>query len=581
MILSVVTATYNRLDFLRAFIQSVRNQIPPSMDVEYIIVDGGSKDGTEEWASAQPNTVFIQQGQLLGAIAAFNAGCAAASGDFVFLGNDDVIALDGSMIRALAYLDSHPACGAVAFADDRSASNKPEGYGVQYLSAMTSPGELTRVVYAQCGLFRKWLGDWVNWWDIGVPDQHTYGGDSALSAKIWELGYTVDAVEGCAVHDRIAPDGLRDRNHQIEQRIGSAYYRRYPNGVNIASQPKPEAQHAEHLRILYAPLFSEGYGRYKRGLCDALSRVGMVYEHDYIGKPNDFTRAVADFQPHLILTQFHGADLIVPEMLAQARTYAPEAVVVNWNGDVYADQLTAPAMLDLLRHVDLQLTVNADVLPVYEREGIAAAYWQIGFEPVPEKLPRAPEHDLLFMANAYSPERKALERVLRELGGSVGIYGHGWDAPSGVSFYNFAYGAALYRNCAIAIGDNQWNDKGFVSNRLFEALANGAFLLHQTIPGLEELTGLVDGVHYVSWTDHDDLRAKVRHYLRLRETRENIAHNGEQFVRKHHSFDARVRELFTELLPKARHYDGRVEPVACAAPIYAYVEESDEEYQFP
>jgi glycosyltransferase involved in cell wall biosynthesis len=579
-LLSIVTATYSRLDFLRAFIQSVRDQIPPSFEVEYIIVDGGSKDGTEAWASAQPNALFIQQGQLLGAIAAFNAGCAAASGEYVFLGNDDVVVLAGSMIRALAYLDSHPHCGAVAFADDRRASNKPEGYGVQYLSALTPSGEPTRVVYAQCGLFRKWLGDRVNWWDIGVSDQHTYGGDSALSAKIWELGYTVDAVEGVSVHDRIAPDSLRERNHQIEQRIGSAYYRRYPNGVQISSAEKIPPQTKEHLRIFYAPLFSEGYGRYKRGLCDALSRVGLVYELDYLAYPERFARTVADFQPHLILTQFHGADVITPETLAEARTYAPHAVVVNWNGDVYADQLTAPDMLRLLRHVDLQLVVNADVLPVYAVEGIRAAYWQIGFEPVPDTLPYAPAHDLLFMANAYSERRRELAMVLRELAGNVGLYGYGWDAPSGNTFYNFAQGAALYRNCAIAIGDNQWDDRGFVSNRLFEALANGAFLLHQAIPGLEELTGLRDGVHYVAWRDHDDLRAKVRHYLRLREQREQIARQGEAFVRKAHSFDARVRELFIDLLPKARHFSGRAEPVAGATPVLIE-EDPTIEYQFP
>ena len=575
MLLSIVSGTYQRLDFLRAMIQSVRDQMPPSIAYEFVVVDGGSSDGTLEWAREQGDVLLIEQGELLGAIKAFDAGAEAARGEYVILANDDVMFLEGGIVRALAYLDSHPHCGAVAFADDRKATGK-EGYGWQYLSAMQSPGDPTRVVYAQVGMFRKWLGDVCGWWgsrDTALGQSHTYGGDSYLSARIWELGYTVDAVEGCAVHDRIAPDSLRERNHQIEQRIGSAYYRKYPSGVMIASQPTPAQQHREHLRIFYAPLFSEGYGRYKRGLCDALAKVGMVYEYDYVGHPNGFTKAVADFQPHLILTQFHGADMIVPEMLEKARTFAPQAVVANWNGDVYADQLTAPAMLRLLRHVDLQLVVNADVLPVYEREGIAAAYWQIGWEPVPDKLPPAPRHDLLFMANAYSPERLELESVLYELSGNVGIYGYGWKAPTGNSFYNFAKGAALYRNCAIAIGDNQYMDKGFVSNRLFEALANGAFLLHQTVPGLEEMTGLRDGVHYVAWRDYDDLRGKARHYLRQREQCELIARQGEAFVRQYHSFDARVRELFVDLLPKARRSDGRAEPVADRQQMAISVEE--------
>lgn len=580
-LLSIVTGTFQRLDFLRAMIDSARRQLPPSIACEFVVVDGGSTDGTIEWCKGQTDVTLIEQGALLGAIKAFDAGAEAALGEFVILANDDIVFLEGGIVRALGYLDGHPNCGAVAFADNRPASNKREGYGWQYLHAVISPGEPTSVVYAQVGMFRKWLGDLCGWWgshDEAWGESHTYGGDSRLSAEIWTRGYSVDAVEGCAVHDRIAPDTLRERNHHAEQRIGSAYYRKYPNGVFLNSSARPDNPQPEHLRILYAPLFSEGYGRYKHGLCDALERVGIVYELDYVAYPQLFTKIVADFQPHLILTQFHGADFIVPEMLAQARTYAPHAVVVNWNGDVYADQLTSPEMLRLLRHVDLQLVVNADVLPVYEREGIAAAYWQIGFEPVPDKLPPVPNHDLLFMANAYSKERLELEQVLRELGANLGLYGYGWKAPTGTSFYDFARGAALYRACDIAIGDNQWGDKGFVSNRLFEALANGAFLLHQAIPGLDELTGLVDGVHYVAWRDLDDLRVKARHYLRQRETREQIARNGEAFVRKHHSFDARVRELFVDLLPKVKH--GRTQPVESGAVVLAEGELLDEKRWF-
>lgn len=559
-------------------IESARKQIPPSIPYEIVVVDGGSSDGTLDWCKAQQDVVLIEQGELLGAIRAFDAGAEAARGEFVILANDDILFLEGGIVRALAYLDGHPDCGAVAFADDRPAEGKADGYGWQFIRAVTEAGEATSVVYAQVGMFRKWLGDEVGWWgsrDTAWGQSHTYGGDARLSAEIWARGYTVDAVEGCAVHDRIAPDNLRERNHQIEQRIASAYYRKYPDGVYIDSLPKLPNPSPEHLRILYAPLFSEGYGRYKHGLCDALARIGMVYELDYVAQPNGFTRAVAEFQPHLILTQFHGADYIVPDMLAKARTYAPRAVVVNWNGDVYADQLTSPAMLELLRHVDLQLAVNADVLPVYERAGIAAAYWQIGFEPV-ENLPPAPHHDLLLMANAYSDSRLELETVLRELGDNVGIYGHGWRRASGNTFYNFAAGAALYRACDIAIGDNQWGDKGFVSNRLFEALANGAFLLHQTIPGLEELTGLVDGVHYVAWRDLDDLREKVRYYLQHEGERQHIAGYGEAFVRKHHSFDARVRELFVDLLPKARRFHARPEPVGSSERLSVQGEVLDE-----
>ena len=564
-ILSIVSGTFQRLDFARAMVQSVRNQFPPNFPYEIILVDAGSSDGTEVWALSQPDIVFIQQGQKLGAIRAFDAGCAVARGEYVALLNDDILVTDGALVRALTHLATHPDCGAVAMMDNRRAPGyDTDAFKVQTIRAIRD-GKPTDVVYAQCGVFRRWLGDACGWWgsqDTEWGAFHSYGGDSRLSAEIWRRGYTVDAVEGVSVTDRVAPDQLRQINHEIERQIGSAFYRKFPQGVRIAELTKPEPP-PESLRILYLPLFSPGFGRYKTGLFDALSRYGTAYELDYVKHRTTFASAVAAMQPHLILTQFHDTNTVNAAALEHARSFAPEAVVVNWMGDVYLDALTAPDMLALLQHVDLQLVVNADALPIYAEHGIAAAYWQIAAEPVPDELPDAPAFNLLFMANAYSPARKELGAFLRQLDSGAGLFGYGWDelGKSGLSFYDFAYGAALYRRCKIAIGDNQWGDKGFVSNRLFEALSNGAFLLHQVIPGLEELTGLIDGVHYASWTDHGNLRAKVAYYLSHEQERQAIAAAGEAFVREQHTFDSRVKQLFEELLPALEEGDERTTPV--------------------
>lgn len=550
-LLSIVTGTYQRLDYLRAMMLSVRQQLPAGFPFEFVIVDGGSTDGTEAWCKQQTDVTFIQQGKLLGAIRAFDAGCEAARGEFVLIANDDVLVHHGSIVNALLHLYRTPTCGAVAFMDNRRAPGyDTDAFKVQHIRGVRN-GTPVDVIYAQVGLFRKSLGDRAGWWgshDPNMGEAHTYGGDAYLSARLWELGYTVDAVEGVQVTDRVAPDALRQHNHEIEQRIGSAYYRRYPTGVPLGTSATPVD---ETLRILYLPLFSPGYGRYKTGLYDALAKHGTVYELDYHQHRAHLAAAVHAFQPHLVISQFHNTNAVDASVVERLRELAPGAVWVNWNGDVYLEALTEKAMLALLQHIDLQLVVNADALPIYAAHGIEAAYWQIGWEPVPDALPDMPAHDLLFMANAYSPSRHELGAVLRELSPHTGLYGWGWQGGQGTdTFYDFAKGAALYRRCKIAIGDNQYGDKGFVSNRLFEALANGAFLLHQRIPGLEELTGLVDGVHYVAWTDYEDLRAKVRSYLKNDVQRERIAAAGEAFVREHHSFDARVKQLFEELLPR-------------------------------
>ncbi len=117
VILSIVTGTFNRLQLLAEMIESVRATVPSSISYEFVIVDGGSTDGTLEWCKRQRDVVLIEQGALLGAIKAFNAGAYAARGQYVILANDDVLFHIGSIVRAIVYLEEHPTCGAVAFAD--------------------------------------------------------------------------------------------------------------------------------------------------------------------------------------------------------------------------------------------------------------------------------------------------------------------------------------------------------------------------------------------------------------------------------------------------------------------------------
>ena len=570
-IISIVTGTYQRRAYLENMIGSVRDTVPVGLPVEFVVVDGGSTDGTLEWCKSQSDIRLIEHGALLGAIKAFTDGAKAASAPYVIMANDDVRFHQHGIVAALAHLETHPECGAVAFADNRATPGYAGGdYKVQSMTARDSSGKSVSVPYAQVGMFRKFLGDIAGWWGADHPIMstgHTYGSDNFLSARIWELGYTVDDVPECRIDDYIPRDALRERNYAIEQRNPAVYYRVYPQGPEIPDAPQVDNPQGERLRILYAPLFEPGYPHQtqtKRGLREALQQVGLVYEWNYLldDTPGLAERAAA-WQPHLILLQLHGIDRINEADLVATRDVCPDAVIVNWNGDVYGEHLISAPMLSLLRHVDLQLVVNASVLPIYAEHGIKAAYWQVAYEPtdaatVAALKARVPAHDVVFLGNAYTRERKQLGDSLRAMRDTnlrslnIGLYGFGWNQSDGSTLYEFNVGAALYQNAAIAIGDNDYlNETGFVSNRFFEALAAGAFLLHQRVNGLEDLTGLKAGVHYAEWQDADDLQRQIQHWLKPKQDakRREIAAAGQMFVREHHSFEARVKELFEVLLP--------------------------------
>ena len=556
--LSIVSGTYNRLQWLQGMVNSARLALPAGISYEFVIVDAGSIDGSLEWLHDQPDIRVIEHGEKRGAIKAFCEGAYAARGEYVLMANDDVTFHPFSITRAIRYLEDTPTCGAVAFADNRPVPGYPDAYKTQIVTAITPAGIETVVTYAQVGLFRKWLGDAVGWWGANDPvmgQARTYGGDNYLSARIWEAGYSVDPVDYVAVTDHIPLDQMRVENTTFTGGIhpdSARYLECYPVGPRIAPEPTLHNPQSRRLRILYLPIYEPGYEHQhvsKRGLRLALKRAGLVYEIDYLNADTDIETAVKAWQPDLLLSQFQDANTVTADRLAYWRALAPGMLVVNWHGD--ARNHDGPEYLDLLKQTDLQLVVNAAALDVYQKHGIRAAYWQIGYEMPVGELPDMPAHDVVFLGNCYSDDRRALETLLRSNGWRAGFYGQGWAQVDGNTLYDFAAGEALYRGAKAAIGDTFPGQRAFVSNRMFQALAAGAFLLQQTVPDLEAYTGLKDGVHYVAWDDLEDLQAKLHLWLGSKQARKRakIAKAGQAFVRDNYSFDAQVRKLFVELLP--------------------------------
>ena len=558
-VISIVSGTYNRLPYLQAMVTSAVNAFPSiSVPYEFVIVDGGSDDGTLAWLREQTDVHVIEDGDLLGAISAFSRGAMAARGDYVVLANDDIAFYPESITRALVYLEDHPTCGAVAFADNRGV----DFHRVQLQKAHTADGREIGKPYAQVGMFRKWLGDAVGWWgwrDAIMRQARTYGGDNFLSARIWEMGYRVDGVHGAQVDDYMVYDGMRAYNivgNDKAQRDGALFHQRFPDGHALADAPQLPNPQERQVRILYMPVFEPGHPfqrRTKRGLREALMRVGLVYELDYLDTATPRQRildTVAIWQPDLILMQAHDARTIDADLIRDVRAEREGVVIVNWNGDAFRaldDDYAA-----MLREVDLHTVVDANALDACEHAGIRVAYWQIGYEepfgPVPDD---APAHDVVFLGNNYNGARANLERTLRGTPYNVGLYGVGWKTPNGNTLYHFSAGVALYQRAKIAVGDTFAGSRAFVSNRLFQALAAGAFLLQQEITEFARYNpGLCPGEHFITWTDLDDLQTQLDVWMPRERERQAIAQAGREAVERHYSFDAQLRKLFAELLPE-------------------------------
>jgi len=216
----------------------------------------------------------------------------------------------------------------------------------------------------------------------------------------------------------------------------------------------------------------------------------------------------------------------------------PNAQLINWNGDVY-DRSADLDYIAMLRYFDLNTVVNADAQENYQKIGINTAYWQVGYEPDgvgydPSALD--PQYDVVFAAAGYSDRRRELGRLLKSQPYKTGIYGSDWGdiRTEGNTLYDFRHGCRIYRNSRIALSDDQWAARGFVSNRLFQILAAGhSLLFQQTHPGVLELLGLESGVHYVGWVDSADLVKKLAYYLDPLHEAERARGGGCKFLTRH------------------------------------------------
>jgi len=146
---------------LQSMVNSVRASIGYGIRYQIILVDGGSSDGTQAWVKAQADCKLIEQGELLGAIAAFQAGFEAAQGNYVVIANDDVQFVPPALTRALVFMESTPTCGIGCFYQDRQMS-----WHVAEMPAMSFSGRKISVAYGQVCIIPRDLGNAAEWWSL-------------------------------------------------------------------------------------------------------------------------------------------------------------------------------------------------------------------------------------------------------------------------------------------------------------------------------------------------------------------------------------------------------------------------------
>jgi glycosyltransferase involved in cell wall biosynthesis len=119
-VLSVVTATLNRRDYLPRCLESVTAQEYPHK--EHVVIDGGSTDGTveilREYAQRYPHLKWVSEPDT-GLSQALNKGLARARGDAVGVLGDDDYYLPGALARVAEEFIRFPNAGLVSGSCDQ------------------------------------------------------------------------------------------------------------------------------------------------------------------------------------------------------------------------------------------------------------------------------------------------------------------------------------------------------------------------------------------------------------------------------------------------------------------------------
>jgi hypothetical protein len=146
--------------------------------------------------------------------------------------------------------------------------------------------------------------------------------------------------------------------------------------------------------------------------------------------------------------------------------------------------------------------------------------------------------------HAQYPFREELVAGLRmRYGTRFRLFGHG-DQMRGQRLND------LMASAKVVVGDSLMlpGHTRYTSDRLFETIGRGGFCVWPRMDWLDEF-GFVNGEHYVTFEPGNlsDLYATIDQWLAKPSARIRIAAQGQDFVREHHTYKHRVREMLDVL----------------------------------
>ena len=183
-LISIITLSYDSLDYTKAFVKSIRKNT--TLPYELIIVDNGSEPDTQQWVEDNSDQSIIFQ-ENLGFAKGFNEGIKLAKGEFVMMANNDTEFPPEWDKKLVDTMKKNPSAGIVSpvYTSGRKSALRVE------------PGEKILKIFP----FRKYpsavaflmrrdelisiFGGWTEEYEIAS------GEDADLCFSVWKAGYDI------------------------------------------------------------------------------------------------------------------------------------------------------------------------------------------------------------------------------------------------------------------------------------------------------------------------------------------------------------------------------------------------------
>jgi hypothetical protein len=164
--------------------------------------------------------------------------------------------------------------------------------------------------------------------------------------------------------------------------------------------------------------------------------------------------------------------------------------------------------------------------------------------------PAIPKEEIIFVGSktyhAEWPYRPKLINFLSQTyGARFNLYGkEGLGVVRGQELNN------LYASTKIVVGDTlcpNFDYPDYWSDRIYETLGRGGFLIHPYIPGLEKEFEDKKHVVFYEYNNLDQLNQLIEYYLEHEEEREEIRRSGHDMVKNNYTYKNRWQHILKEL----------------------------------